>query len=62
MNSRLKAKLAARGYTTRGYVPAREHFPVMAPPPAFGWLSRTYAKDGLIVRTRSEAQHVAERV
>ena len=62
MNSRLKARLAARGYTTRGYVPEREHFPVQAPPPAFGWLSRTYAKDGLLVRTRRNAECVEVRV
>lgn len=41
----------ARGHASRGPIPERliEPRPVTVAP--FGWLSRTYAPDGLVVRT-----------
>lgn len=46
---------------SRGYVPERQHFPVCEPPPKFGYLSRLYAADGLVVRTTRRAEYVEAR-
>lgn len=54
----VKACHKVRATERKGFVPERYHFPVSQGPVSFGWLSRTYAKDGLLVRTsQTEAQH-----